>query len=173
METINFVQILAFTLPSVITATVAYLLFNSHFRDQQNTRKWLVQRDNQKSILPLRLQAYERMTLFLERINPSHLIVRTAPLSDDKFVYQNLVISQIEQEFEHNLAQQIYVSEKCWSVILTAKNATSQMIRIAANNENINSADELREFIISDLLDKISPTVIALSFIKKEISELW
>ena len=55
------------------------------------------------------LQAYERLTLLMERINPSQMMVRISPLSDDKTDYQNLVIAQIDQEFEHNLSQQIYV----------------------------------------------------------------
>jgi hypothetical protein len=69
-------------------------------------------------------RAYERMTLFMERINPSQLMVRIVPLSENKTRLSNFVIAQIEQEFEHNLSQQIYISEKCWSIIVTAKNAT-------------------------------------------------
>jgi hypothetical protein len=69
--------------------------------------------------------------------------------------YQNFVIAQIEQEFEHNLSQQIYISEKCWSIIVT-KNATIQMMRLADKNENIKDADGLRQAVISDLLKTIS-----------------
>jgi hypothetical protein len=56
---------------SVITELLPTFLFDSHFKDQQNTRRWLL-KDHQAATLPLRLQAYERMTLFMERINPSH-----------------------------------------------------------------------------------------------------
>jgi hypothetical protein len=173
MDSINIVEILAYTIPSLITGAVAYYLFDAHFKDQQNTRRWLLQKDNQSALLPLRLQAYERMTLLMERINPAQLMVRITPLSQDKEEYQNFVIAQIEQEFEHNLAQQIYVSEQCWSIIVTAKNATNQMIRLAAKNEKINNADALRETVISDLLEKPSPSSAALAFIKNEVAELW
>jgi hypothetical protein len=71
----------------------------------------------------------------MERINPSQLMVRIVPFQKKKNDYQNFVIAQIEQEFEHNLSQQIYISEKCWSIIVTAKNATIQMMRLAAKNE--------------------------------------
>jgi hypothetical protein len=57
-------------------------LFDSHFKDQQNTRRWLL--DHQAATLPLRLQAYERMTLFMERINPSQLMVRIVPFQKIK-----------------------------------------------------------------------------------------
>lgn len=173
MNSTNIIEILAYTIPSIITGAVAYFLFNSHFKDQQNTRRWLLQKDNQKAALPLRLQAYERMTLFMERINPSQLMVRINPVSDDKNDYANYVIAQIEQEFEHNIAQQIYISDKCWTIILTAKNASIQMIRLAAKNEKVNNADDLRTFVISELIEKAAPSSTALAFIKNEVAELW
>ena len=173
MDSTKIIEIIAYTLPSLITGGVAYFLFNSYFKDQQNTRRWLLQKENQPAILPLRLQAYERLTLLMERINPSQMMVRISPLSDDKTDYQNLVIAQIDQEFEHNLSQQIYVSEECWSVLLTAKNATIQMIRLATQNEKVTDADSLRAFIVSDFLEKPTPSSAALSFIKNEVGQLW
>ncbi len=173
MDSTKIIEIIAYTLPSLITGGVAYFLFNSHFKDQQNTRRWLLQKDNQPTIIPLRLQAYERITLLMERINPSQLMVRINPISEDKTEYQNFVIAQIEQEFEHNLSQQIYISEECWSIVLTAKNATIQMIRLAAQNEKVTNADSLRELVISNLIEKQSPSNAALSYIKNEVGQLW
>lgn len=173
MDSTKIIEIIAYSLPSLITGGVAYFLFDSYFKDQQNTRRWLLQKENKPAILPLRLQAYERLTLLMERINPSQLMVRISPVSEDKNDYQNFVIAQIEQEFEHNLSQQIYVSEECWSVMVTAKNATIQMIRLATKNEKVTNADSLREFVISDLMEKQSPSNAALSFIKNEVGQLW
>lgn len=173
MDSVNILEIVAYTIPSLITGGVAYYLFDSYFKDQQNTRKWLLQKDNRKDILPLRLQAYERMTLFMERINPNQLLIRITPISEDKNEYAKYVISQIEQEFEHNLTQQIYVSEECWSTITTSKNATIQMILLAARNGKISDAHQLREFILNDLLTKPSPSSVALAYLKTEVSQLW
>lgn len=173
MDSTKIIEILAYTIPSLITGGVAYYLFKSHFKDQQNTRRWLLQKENQKMALPLRLQAYERLTLLMERINPSQLMVRINPISNDKNDYENYVIAQIEQEFEHNIAQQIYVSDQCWSVIITAKNATVQMVRTATKNEKVTNADELRTYVISELFNKTSPSNAALAFIKNEVAELW
>lgn len=173
MNTTPFIEILAYTIPAVITGIVAYLLFNAHFKDQQNTRRWLIQKDNQKITLPIRLQAYERLTLLMERINPTQLVSRVNPISDNKDDYQNFIIAQIEQELEHNLTQQIYVSEQCWAIVWTAKNATIQMIRLAATNEKVTDANSLRELIIKDLLEKTAPSTAALSFIKNEVAELF
>ncbi len=169
MDTSKILEILAYTLPSLITGGVAYFLFNSYFKDQQNTRRWLLQKENQKDALPLRLQAYERMALFLERINPTKLLIRVTPISTNKNDYENYIIAQIEQEFEHNLTQQIYLSDECWTIILTAKNATIQTIRKTNMSERVDSADKLREVILSDLMEKQSPSSAALSYLKNEL----
>jgi len=173
MDSTKIIEILAYTIPSLITGGVAYYLFNSYFKDQQNTRRWLLQKDAQKDVLPLRLQAYERMTLFVERINLTKLLIRITPLSQDKNDYENLVIAQIEQEFEHNLSQQIYMSDECWMIIVTAKNATIQMIRKANMSDRVDSTDKLREVLLNDLMEKQSPSNAALAYIKNEVGELW
>lgn len=168
MET-KLIEILSYTLPSLITGGVAYYLFTAYFNDQQKTRRWLLQKENQKDALPLRLQAYERMALFLERINPNKLLIRITPISQNKNDYENYVIAQIEQEFDHNLTQQIYLSDDCWTIIVTAKNATIQMIRSAAMSERVDSADKLREVILSDLMDKSIPSHAAMGYLKNEL----
>lgn len=173
METTKIIELLAFTLPALITGGVAYYLFQAYFNDQQNTRKWLLQKEAKKDALPLRLQAYERMTLFLERMSLNKVLVRIIPISQDKHDYENYVIAQIEQEFEHNLTQQIYISDQCWTVIYTAKNATIQTIRKANMSEKVTSADKLREVLLSDSMENQSPISLALTFIKSEVSELW
>lgn len=173
MDYTKLIELASYTFPAIITGLVAYYLFKSYFKDQQNTRRWLLQKDYQKDTLPLRLQAYERLALLMERINPSQLLIRITPISEDKNEYANYVIAQVEQEFEHNLTQQIYVTNECWSIITTAKNATIQMMRLAAKNEKVNDANQLRELILSDLIEKPSPSSAALAFIKNEVSQMW
>jgi hypothetical protein len=154
-------------------AFVAYSFFELYTKNENAKRQYLLQKETKPDTLSLRLQAYERMTLFLERINPSQFLVRITPISDHKIDYQNFVIAQIEQEYEHNLSQQIYISDECWSTITTAKNATIQIILQSAKNEKIDNANELREAILRDLLEKSSPSSMALSFLKNEVSQLW
>lgn len=173
MDSTKIIELASYTLPAIITGLTAYYLFNSYFKDQQNTRRWLLQKDNRKDTLPLRLQAYERLTLFMERINPNQLLIRITPISNDKNEYANYVIAQVEQEFEHNITQQIYITNECWSIIATAKNATIQMIRLAAKSEKVADANQLRELILSDLLEKPSPSSAALALIKSEVGDLW
>lgn len=171
MNTDKIIEMLMYALPSLITGGVAYLLFEKHFKDQQNSRRWILQRENQKHALPLRLQAYERLALFLERINPSKLLIRVAPLNSNKADYQNLLIHHIEQEFEHNLMQQIYVSDELWVTILKAKNTIIQSIRKTTMDDSVTDADKLREKILNDLLESEPATSIALSYLKNELKE--
>jgi len=172
MDTNKIIELLFYTLPALITGGVAYYFFKMFTQNEEKRRHFLLMRQNQKGSLPLKLQAYERMTLFMERIDPAKLLVRITPVSTDKNDYSNYVIAQIEQEFEHNLTQQIYMSDECWTVISTAKNSTIQMLRKAASNPEISDADQLRELILSSLFDKNTPSSAALAYIKNEVKEL-
>jgi hypothetical protein len=173
MESIQIIELLSYSLPTIIMAFVAYSFFELYTKNENAKRKYLLQKDSKPDTLQLRLQAYERMTLFLERINPSQLLVRITPISENKADYQNYVIAQIEQEYEHNVTQQIYISEECWSTITTAKNGTIKLILLAATNVSIGNANQLREIMLKDLLEKSSPSSIALSFLKNEVAQLW
>ncbi len=165
-------QLFAYLLPAVVTGAVAFYFFRLHTRNEDGRRRFLLHRDTQKNSLPIRLQAYERMALFLERISIPSLVVRVAPKSADKNDYENLLVRSIEKEFEHNLSQQIYMSDECWNIIKAAKNATIQSIRKVGMSES-DSSDKLREDILNQTMDKQSPSATALSFVKKEIGALW
>lgn len=169
----QLLNLLMYTIPALVTGAIAFLFFREHVENEYNRRNFLIKRDLKKESFPLRLQAYERMSLFLERIKPQSLLTRISPTSSNKEDYESLLIATIEQELEHNLTQQIYVSDQCWSIILAAKNATIQLIRKANMNEKTDSADKLREVVLTELMDKSAPSNAALSFIKEEVGEMW
>lgn len=165
-------QLFAYTFPSIVTGAVAFYFFRLHTKNEEGRRRFLLNKDAQKDSLPVRLQAYERMALFLERIAIPSLVVRVAPITSKKADYENLLIKSIETEFDHNLSQQIYMTDECWNIIKAAKSATIQMIRKAAMSQT-DSADKLREDILTETMEKASPSATALSYVKKEIGELW
>jgi len=165
-------QLFAYLLPSVVVGAIAFYFFRMHTNNEEGRRRFLLHKDSQQNTIPIRLQAYERMALFLERISIPSLVVRVAPKSTKKNEYENLLIKTIENEFEHNLSQQIYISDECWNIIKAAKSATIQMIRKAAMSET-DSADKLREDILNETMDRQSPSATALSFVKREIGGLW
>ena len=172
MNTTKIIETLLYCAPALITGGVAYYFFKMHTSNEENRRRYLLLKETRKDVLPLKLQAYERMTLFLERINPIKLVLRVAPISDDKQGYENLLINTIDQEFEHNLTQQIYISDESWQIIIRTKNAIIANIRIAS--QQVQSAKELREKILSDIATNENelPTNIALLYLKNEVKNL-
>ena len=171
MKLDQILELLSFTIPAIVTGVVAYYFFLTHTKNEEVKMKLSMVKANRKQVLPIRLQAYERMTLFLERMNPSNLLLRVTSVNNDKKAYSLSLINTIEQEFEHNLSQQIYISEKCWSVIVASKNATIHIIKQNSENENVENAQELRESILKTVLNSSSPSTAALSFIKEEVRD--
>ncbi|NJX15420.1 hypothetical protein [Tamlana crocina] len=173
MEVSRIIDLFLYAIPTLITGLIAYYFFREHTKNEDGRRRFLLKKDLQVNAMPLRLQAYERMALFLERISPSKLLIRVQPTSSSKEDYESLLIQNIEQEFEHNLSQQIYISDKCWNIITTAKNATIQLIRKAAMLEKTDTANKLREVVLTEMMERRSPSEAALSFVKEEVAELW
>lgn len=171
METDKWIELAMYTLPALVTGGVAYGMIQKFVNLDENRRKFQLLRENQKQALPIRLQAYERMALFLERINPVKLMIRVAPLSSDKSDYMNLLIQNIEQEFEHNVTQQIYLSDACWLMIVNAKNAIIQHLRNTAADTTIPDADNYRMQVLSALFETESATQLALEFLKSELKD--
>jgi len=169
MEYTKILELLSYTIPSVVTGAVAYYFFLNHTKNEERKIRLSLLRENQKQSLPVRLQAYERMALFLERINPSKLVLRIASVNNDINAYSQSLINTIEQEFEHNLAQQIYISDQCWSIITASKNATIHIIKKTAEEDMVTNAQELREALVKSILNSAAPSATALTFLKDEV----
>ena len=169
-ELLNY---LAYLLPAVIAGFIGVYFFRTYVEHQKEMQYLTLRKENRSEVLPLRLQAFERLVLFLERISPGQLLSRVKPIGDNKYDYENLLIASIEQEFEHNLVQQVYVSQKCWDAIKASKNSTISMIRRTNMSDKITTAQKLREEILTDLLEKQSPSDTGIAFIKTEIKQLF
>jgi len=172
-EATQVISYVAYLLPAIVVGVVAYFFFKGHTANEEGRRRYLVQKEAQKQILPMRLQAYERITLFLERIEPNKLLVRVKPFSDSKDDYENLLIKNIEQEFEHNLTQQIYVTPECWNLVNAAKNATIHIIRQGAMHEKEGDVDKMRAWLLQNFMEEVSPSQKAMAYVKNEVSELF
>jgi hypothetical protein len=173
MNTNTIIELLSYTIPAIVTGGIAFYFFERHLKNEENIRRFQLHKEHQKQSFPLRLQAYERMVLFLERINPNKLLIRVQPISENKIDYLQMLVQNVEQEFEHNLSQQIYVSDACWDMIVTAKNTTLQMMRNKAVSGEIKNAHELQEAILKEGLTEEHPSLSALIYIKNEVSDLF
>ncbi|HET7360573.1 MAG TPA: hypothetical protein VFI78_01430 [Salinimicrobium sp.] len=170
MEGKDLLQLFFYLLPAIVVGIISFYFFSLHTRNEEQRRRYLLQRENQKNALPLRLQAYERLALFLERISPGFLLIREKPTTENKDDYASHLIKIIDQEFEHNLAQQIYVSEECWNVVKASKNATISNLRKTAGMEDIKNTAEFRQHVLNSLMEQQPPSETGLAYIKKEIS---
>jgi len=171
MNTSKIIELVMYCIPALITAGIALYFFKSYFEEEEKKRRYHLFKDTQQNVLPLKLQAYERMTLFLERTHPVKLVLRILPLNQDVKTYANQLIQSIENEFEHNLAQQIYMSPEAWNVICKSKNAVIANIRILSTQAE--TAEELRNKVITTQGNEHENTTnIALLFIKNEVSTL-
>ena len=173
MSIADILDILISIGPAIVVALLAYYFFDSFMKNEENRRRFLLHKQSQQDTLPLRLQAYERLTLFLERISPNQLLIRIKPTSEDKKSYVDLLIATIDQEFEHNLTQQIYISDACWRVIKSSKNALIQQLRKGVANTELKTAHDVREHILTNFDESQNPTLLGLDYLKTEVQELF
>ncbi len=151
---------------------IAIQFYFSHSKKPQDSP---VRLEDHKIILPLRLQAYERIVLFLERIAPNNLIIRVNRPELNAYQLQSALIKTIREEFEYNLSQQLYISSKAWEMVNNAKEETIKLINIAAGQipETASSAELVR--VIFDAVmntDKLAVHV-TLETVKDEIRQLF
>lgn len=166
----KIIEGLAYALPAAVTGFVAYMILSQFINQDNNEKKFDSLVEKKRESLPLKLQAYERLLLFCERLNPNKLLLRIKPIGEDTAAYAHLLIANIEQEYEHNMVQQIYISDESWKAILAAKNIITSKIRSEA--ENAKNAQELRENVLIDASKTESATDIAVQFIKREVKKL-
>jgi hypothetical protein len=169
MET-QILESIAYILPAAITGLVAYYMFNGFIKHINSEKKIEVLVAQKKEGLPIKLKACERLLLFCDRINPVKMLLRIPPISENTNDYLQLLIANIEQEFAHNLVQQIYISEATWTAIYAAKNAVINKLKQIA--ENAASANDLREKMLIEYSKSTPPTATAIAFIKNEVRKL-
>lgn len=130
--------------------------------------------ETHKILLPLKIQAYERTTLFLERINPESLIMRNHRAGMTSLEIQRELLRNIREEFEHNLAQQIYLTNATWEIVCSAKEEMTKLIKLAGTQvEGTASALAYTEtfLIMAGKLQQL-PTKIAIEKVRSEIKLL-
>ncbi len=186
METTKtMTDVLLYFIPAVLVLMGMFLVTKRSLDTQSAMTRKFIEKDvqmrvmedkaaRQKESLPLKLQAYERLVLFLERIAPNSILVRVHRGGMSAQQLQSDLVSTIRAEFEHNLSQQIYVSENAWDEV---KNAKEDMIRIVNNAFNhvgnngtgIQMSTNIFEQVLK--LENL-PTQRAVDFVKSEAKRL-
>ena len=166
----KIIEGLAYALPAMVTGAVAYFILGAFIKQDNNEKKFNALVEKKRESLPIKLQAYERLLLFCERINPTKLLIRVNPIGDNTNSYLQLLIANIEQEYEHNMVQQLYVSEDSWKAILAAKLTIIAKLRKTA--ETANTAKDLRENVLIDYAQNENPTQTSIAYLKQEVKKL-
>jgi hypothetical protein len=167
-------DILKITIPALIVFFTAWLILDKTIKNDQEKRRQEIILMNSRTVTPIKLQAYERIVLFLERISLESLIVRVSTSDMKATQLHSALLTTIRSEFEHNLSQQIYMSPQAWEVVRNARSGMIKIINTEAESMPVNApamvlSKQLLEKIME--LDK-EPTRVAIDYLKGEISRI-
>jgi len=168
-------EILKYTLPALIVFITVFFMMRSMVTSEEQRRNMELTTASQKTVLPIRLQAYERIIILLERISPDSIINRVNQVNKTSKQYRAELLNAIKSEFEHNLSQQVYVSHNAWEAV---KNARANMINIINNaSQQVKpdaSALTLSNKILEILMELTTPpNAAAIDLVKKEAQQFF
>jgi len=166
----NIIRGIGYAIPSLVTGLVAYFVMSGMRNQDTHEKKLDLLAQKKKESLPIRLKAYERMLLFCERINPIKMLLRIKPIGEDTEAYLQLLLSNIDQEFNHNMVQQLYITDECWKVIIASKAATVNTLKQVAHSSN--TANDFRENVFLEYSKKAPSTDTAIAFLKNDVKKM-
>ena len=162
-------------LPAALVLYAMYLTMKSILAKEVVKANLDYKIENAKVALPNKIQAFERMSLFLERLSPGNLVLRLNNTNMTAKELQHLMISEIREEFNHNLSQQIYMSDKSWDLI---KNTVEDVIALINTNAEKLDVDaksvDLAKLIFIEIEKRdADPVALTLSEVKAEIRDIF
>ena len=159
--------------PSILILIVVYLMMSNFLDNEDKRRKSERIRASQRQSLPIRMQAYERLALFLERISPNSLLLRVKAGKLTNQEYLLLLQQNIRNEFEHNLSQQIYFSVRMWEMVVASKSTMTSIVNtVSADLSPEASGADLSKAILKACMKMENlPSKSALSYLRQEVIE--
>ncbi len=169
----EFLEILKYTLPSIIVFFASYLVLKEMIKKEQSRDRFELAAQNLKVTLPVKMQAYERLTLFLERIAPDSLIIRTNKPGMTAGQLHQSMLQAIRSEYNHNMSQQIYISHKAWELVKNAMSGVIKLINTSAGQvKPAEPALKLSSIILEKLVGAdIHPTQVAIDQLRAELNQ--
>lgn len=162
-------------IPASVVLYAAYLMVRSFTQKEIELKRLEVRGKAIETVLPNRLHAYERMTLFLERMSPQNLLVRLNSGAMPAREFHQQLLAEVRNEYNHNVSQQVYISEDVWEQIKSAKEDLIVTINDAANEVGAegSSLDLAKKIFEKTLIKPTDPLAHALSELKKEIQRTF
>lgn len=171
---LELIQTLA---PAIIVGAVSFYAFRTFVTSETRRERFLLKKNAMKDVLPIRLQAYERMTLFLERIKPENVSARIVPKKgQEALAYKILLMQIVKQEYNHNISQQIYMSLDAWRMIDASRvYSVSRIQQCYKDLPEKSSAQNLYESIIKMAITNKNTTIIqqALHYLKRDVQNIF
>ncbi|MEZ5009245.1 MAG: hypothetical protein R2728_14240 [Chitinophagales bacterium] len=185
MYTNQILELLKYIIPSIVIFAGTYLIMSNFFTNQWKEKSFEMKgkelelknkelAERNKVVLPIKLQAYERLIIFLERINPNSSIQRVRQPGMTANDLQLALVSNIRAEFEHNTAQQLYISIEAWQLVKTVKEEMIKLYNLIGSNMPKDAmALDYSRAILEYLLntDKDLPTDTAIKFLKDDAAK--
>lgn len=170
MET--FFEILKYILPALVVLATAYVVLSKQLKNEADRRNFELRKLNVNQLTPVRLRAYERLTLLLERTKPEAMLLRLNLSNLSNLDLQTQLLHTIRDEFDHNMGQQIYVSSEAWTLVMNARESLMRLVNGAATQiQPSESGMQLAQVLIETYASKeITPTELALSVLRKEVT---
>lgn len=162
-------------IPASVVLYAAYLMVRSQIQKEIELKKLDVRGRSLEAVIPHRLQAYERMALFLERISPQNLLLRLNTGGMQAREFHQLLLQEIRNEYNHNVSQQVYMSPEVWDLIKNAKEDLTITINEAAMEAGPETGGtDLSRLIMEKVIRKeVDAIGYALVELKKEIQRTF
>ena len=126
------IEILKYCVPALCVLLATWIVMHKFYKSEAEKRLWELKRLSQKEISPLRMRAYERLSLLLERTTPEHMLLELNLGEMTILQVQQHLMRTIRMEYDHNLSQQIYVSNQVWDAIIASRDQMVAFINTMA-----------------------------------------
>ena len=168
-------DILKLTIAGVGVVWVAFYLFKPYLDKTQRLQVLELKKAADNQTLPLRLQAYERIVLYVEIMNPANLLIRLGAGGYSAAELHHLAIQEVNNEYQHNITQQIYVSSRAWAVVRRLKDDTAGLLNgtLKSLPEGATALDFSRAILKNLSQLETNPYEAAGTIIHKDLEELF
>ena len=172
---IVIIQLLKISVPALIVAGAMYYIVKKHYERDYKLRILELRQKNSETVLPIRLQAYERIVLLLERITPSNLLLRVSASGQSAAEYHRVLLAEIRNEFNHNMSQQVYMTDAGWQQVKHAREEVVNLINKTYQElpEHSKGTDLAKRILETILTSENDPTARAISSVKQEIGQVF
>ncbi len=169
------IDFLVYLAPSLLVFLTAFYLVKKFLDTDQRLKYAELKRTLDNTLLPLRLQAYERIVLFLERISPNNLLVRVYVPGMTVMEFHKEILLAIRTEYEHNITQQVYVTNSAWNIVRTNRDELIRLINLSMEQCNPNASGvELSKKVFETMLQREEfPIQKAIDLVKNEAHSLF